>query len=252
MESERVLALEGGLNFRDLGGYPARDGRRIRWRRLFRAGSMNLLTDADYGVLADLGLRAICDLRTAAECEHRPTDWRKIPGLTYWRRDYVQSLGNLEALISGEESSPEAARATMLDIYRALPVEQAPGYRELFRLLAENRLPLVFNCSGGKDRTGLAASLVLSALGTPHEVIVEDYILTNRAFDQEVARKAHSLGPSKLSPEVGQIIGGCHPSYLEVAFAAIADRHGSSDNYLREELGLTAEMRAAIEANLLE
>ena len=73
---ERVLPLRGGRNFRDLGGYRSADGRHVRWRRVFRSGVMNRLTDADRDYLATLEIRASCDLREAHERSLEPSDWR--------------------------------------------------------------------------------------------------------------------------------------------------------------------------------
>jgi len=140
----------------------------------------------------------------------------------------------------------------MIEIYRELPAEQAPAYRELFRLLAEGQLPLVFNCSGGKDRTGLAAALVLSALTVPWDVIIEDYALSNETFNYRRRTSSHSHLTIRISPEVAQVIGGAHTSYLETAFSTISNSYGSVATYVREELGVTDAMLNQIRSNLLE
>jgi protein-tyrosine phosphatase len=138
----------------------------------------------------------------------------------------------------------------MLNIYRGLPAEQAPAYRQLFRLLAEGELPLVFNCSGGKDRTGLAAALVLTALGTPEDVVVEDYLLPNESFGKGTPDKGYAA--LKISPEVVQIVGGTNADFLDAAFSAIRATSGSVSGYLRGELGITPAMLNQIHENLLE
>lgn len=247
---ERVLPLEGGRNFRDLGGYATRDGRRVRWGRLYRSGSMAALTEAAYARLAELGVRVICDLRTTSEREIQPVDWRRVPGLSYWARDYELSFGDLRALLASELPAADQARAAMVTAYRELPFEQAPAYGELFRRLAGGETPLVFNCSAGKDRTGIAAALVLSALGVPEETIVEDYLLTNLAFDRTTsatyARMTH------IAPEVRDAILGVEQTYIRAAFAAIEEAHGSMEGYLEARLGVTEDALGRLQAQLLE
>lgn len=140
IHERRLIPLEGGRNFRDLGGYLTSDGRRVKWRKLFRSGSMAGLTAADYGSLSSLSIKIVCDLRTAQEIE-------------------------------AELSTPKMARAAMIQGYRRLPFEQVPAHRELFRRLAAGDVPLVFNCSAGKDRAGTAAALILSALGVLRDAL---------------------------------------------------------------------------------
>ena len=252
MNPDRMLVLEGGRNFRDRGGYPAADGRTIKWRRLYRSGTLSSLTEADFEKIAALGLKAMCDLRDSTERAKGPTEWSRIPDVSYWARDYAQSLGNLYAIMGSEASTVEEAMATMVDIYRELPVEQGPSYRALLRMLAEGQTPLVFNCSGGKDRTGLGAALVLSVLGTPQEVILEDYALSNQALLQRAPNKEHSNAQLKMPPEVAKLLGGTHPSYLDAAFTSINKTFGSMQAYMREELGVTDEALKEIRAHLLE
>ena len=161
LTSERVLPLEGGRNFRDLGGYATADGGRVKWGRLYRSGSMARLTVADYDYLSKLGIRVVCDLRTTEERHAEPNKWQEIAQLSYWTRDYTMSFGELRRLMASDLATAEQAKAAMLGVYQQLPFEQAPSYRELFRRLAGGELPLAFNCSAGKDRAGTAAALTL-------------------------------------------------------------------------------------------
>ncbi|CAN7183741.1 tyrosine-protein phosphatase [Phenylobacterium sp. LjRoot225] len=247
---ERVILLEGGRNFRDLGGYVARDGRRLKWGRLYRSGSMAALTEAAYVQLAELGVRVICDLRTTSERETSPVDWRKVPNLSYWARDYDLSFGDLRAVIASDLPTAEQASAAMVTAYRELPFEQAPAYGELFRRLADGEAPLVFNCSAGKDRTGVAAALILQALGVPEETIVEDYLLSNLAYDRAASATAAAL--AHIDPEVTAAILGVDDRYIRAALAAIDDAHGSVERYLQDQLGLTGDALGRLEAHLLE
>jgi protein-tyrosine phosphatase len=247
---ERVLPLEGGRNFRDLGGYATQDGRRLRWGRLYRSGSMAALTEAAYAQLAELGVRVICDLRTTSERQENPVDWRRVPNLSYWARDYELSFGDLRAVIASELPTAEAARAAMVTAYRQLPFEQAPAYGELFRRLADDEAPLVFNCSAGKDRTGVAAALILSALGVPEETVIEDYLLSNIAYDRHASPTGARL--AQIAPEVTDAILGVDASYIRAALVAIDAAHGSIAGYLEARLGVTEDALGRLKAQLLE
>jgi protein-tyrosine phosphatase len=252
MTGERVLPLKGGRNFRDMGGYPAADGRRVKWKRLYRSGSMAALTDEDFAHLTGLGMKAIHDLRTIEERQLQPTDHARLPGLAYWARDYDMSFGDLRSLIASEAPTPQQMRGAMEATYRALPFEQAPAYRELFRRLAEGEVPLVFNCSAGKDRTGVAAALILSTLGAHPDTIMEDYLLTNEASNW---RKHHADPRSvvaHLTPEMAQALLGVEAAYLHAAIATMEDRHGSVAGYMRDVLEVTEATQAAIREHLLE
>jgi protein-tyrosine phosphatase len=250
--SERVLPLQGGRNFRDMGGYSVADGRRVKWRRLYRSGVMAALTPGDFEHLAGLGMRTVVDLRTVGERDAQPVDWSHLPDLTYWARDYDKSFGDLRALLAGEAPRPEQLREAMTVTYRTLPVEQAPAYRELFRRLAEGEVPLIFNCSAGKDRTGVAAALILSALGAHADTIMEDYLLTNEAANwRKVHADPRSLA-SQLSPEIAAAILGVDAAYLHAALTSIEERHGSVAGYLREALDVTDPMVERIRDHLLE
>lgn len=256
--AERLLPLEGGRNFRDIGGYATADGRHVKWGRVFRSGSMASLTPADYRYLDGLGIRTVCDLRTNGERTHEPNAWAKAAGIGYWTRDYEKSGGDLGKLVSPDTTAARMKQA-MVAMYRRLPEEQADGYREIFRQLAAGDVPLAFNCSAGKDRAGTAAALILSALGVPDETVFADYALSDRMLARSASHRM--MAGDKDSPwaalatlprAVLAPLMASDPDYIRAAFAAIREKHQSVDNYLRDELGVTPDQLAAIRASLLE
>lgn len=252
----RVLALEGGQNFRDLGGYLTSDGRSVKWGKVFRSGHMALLTTADIDYLSKLQIRTICDLRATRERRSEPTQWHQVANINYWARDYDGGFGELRQLLGSGHPTPQDARAAMIAGYRRLPFEQAAAYRELFARLAEGEVPLVVNCSAGKDRTGTAAALILSALRVPMETIVEDYLLTEEVLDiRRLFPPRAQERRSKLanhSTEVAAAVLKADANYLYAAFEAIRDRHGTMATYLCDELGVTENMLGSIQQHLLD
>jgi protein-tyrosine phosphatase len=256
IDERRIVALEGGRNFRDLGGYRTQDGRCVKWGKIFRSGSMAGLTPADYERLAKLSIKTICDLRTVHEREVEPNNWYRVANIMYWARDYGEGFGELRSLMASSLSTPEAARAAMINGYRRLPFQQAPAYREVFSRLAAGQVPLAFNCSAGKDRAGTAAALILSALGVARESVVEDYLLTDRVIDlksvfMERAQKRNSTLMNQ-SPDLVAAILRSDADYLDAAFDAIEQKHGSVAAYLQDALGLNEEAMSAIRQQLLE
>jgi protein-tyrosine phosphatase len=253
--AERVLPLEGGRNFRDLGGYPAADGKRVRWGKVYRSGTMSGLTPADYDYLADLGIKAVCDFRTAGERKAEPNKWASDRKIAYWARDYDMGFGELGKLLSSKGVTPDQVKATMIEGYRRTPYEQAPGYREMFKRLATGEIPLAFNCSAGKDRAGVAAALLLSALGVPRDVVVADYALSEKVVDfrKEVTGRDNSAfsALAQLPPEVLAPLMRSDPDYIRATFAEIERRHGSVERYLTEMLGVTEADLRAIRQQLL-
>lgn len=254
--AERVLPLEGGRNFRDLGGYPAAGGKRVQWGKVYRSGTMSGLTPADYDYLGDLGVKVVCDFRTAGEREAEPNNWVAERKIAYWARDYDMGFGELGKLLSSKDVTPEQVRATMIEGYRRTPYEQAPAYREMFRRLAGGEVPLAFNCSAGKDRAGVAAALLLSALGVPRETVVADYALSDKVTDfgksmsGDKASRAHSA-LAKLPPELLAPLMRSDPDYIRAMFTEIERRHGSVEAYLKDVLGVTDADLAAIRRQLL-
>jgi protein-tyrosine phosphatase len=254
LDARRVISLEGGRNFRDLGGYRTLDGRRVKWGRLYRSGSMAWLTPADYERLSKLAIKTICDLRTVQERTAEPNRWREVANIGYWAREHSDSFGELRKVIVSGVSTAETARGAMIEGYRQLPFEQAPAHQALFSRLAAGEVPLVFNCAAGKDRAGTAAALILSALGVPRETVVEDYVLTDRVVDLEAIfmdrkRKNELTGQAR---GVVTAILKADPSYLHAALDAVEEKHGTVAAYLQDAVGITEEALFTMRQSLLE
>lgn len=250
-----LLPLEGGFNLRDMGGYATADGRTVRRGMLFRSGIMSMLTEADERYLAGLGIATVCDLRRPGERLRDPTRWCEPAGVFYWSRDFTESSGVLGELLRGAVTSPAEVRAKMIYLYSEMLVDHAPSYRMMFERLAAGHVPLLFNCSAGKDRTGIGAMLILSALGVPRDAIVEDYLLTNVYADFS-RMFAHSGGggfeeEARVDPAVLAPLLAADADYLAAAFGSLDRDHGGIDAYL-SSLGVDAAVRARLQDMLLD
>ena len=173
------MSLSGCVNFRDLGGYPAADGSRIRWRQLFRADGLTRLDEDDCSHLSDLGLATVIDLRTQGELDERGSFPRHTLAVAYHHLPLTDVLPPTEDLARYDEPSFVTRR------YEDLFAQGAASLARAVDVLAEpGALPAVFHCSAGKDRTGVLAAIVLGFLGVPREVIVEDYALERASHDR--------------------------------------------------------------------
>jgi protein-tyrosine phosphatase len=241
----RHLNLAGASNFRDLGGYAARDGRRVRWRQLFRSNHLGHLTAEDVAVLRRLGVRCAFDFRGRDErgealCGIEEIETHSLPV----EPTVVAALRAIHA--TGRMSTAEDALEVMRESYRGYVENSTPRFRALFQHLLEDRAPLVIHCTAGKDRTGFACALILHTLGVPDEVIAEDYLLTNQYYRRDPTVS------SDLPVDVRQVLGTVHNSFLAAAFEAIDAGYGSLDNYIRDGLGIGMAERQALHARYLE
>lgn len=249
---QRVLPLEGGQNFRDLGGYRTTDGRTVKWGLLYRSGAMNNLTLKDYETLRARGIRSVCDFRDTRERAVAPVQWPAGAKPAVFADDYEMD-SNFRALMKPGLNGEQAA-TLMAEGYRDIPFRFAGQYKRMFAQLAAGNAPLAFNCSAGKDRTGVAAALLLTALGVPYATVMDDYLLSNQYFkpDRMKADPQAAEFAKRVSPDALKAMMGVDRRYLDAAFDALRSRPGGLEGYYRNELGVDEVMKKALRARYLE
>lgn len=259
MDSRPLLA--GAPNFRDMGGYRTRDGRRVRHNLVFRSEGMAELTQDDLDVVRGLGIRLICDLRSERERKQLATRWPEDSPVSTLHLNITADLraghGAMTRILL-DSPSAEGATQAMLATYRHFPIAFAGRLLQLFeQILAGTSLPLVFHCAAGKDRTGFVAALLLSALDVPRDDIVEDYLLTTRRWSGprcEAALKQAFFATFGAEPpaSVIQPLMAVKEEYLAAAFDVIEQQYKTIDDYLEQVAGLGTEQRRALQDLLLE
>ncbi|MBB3047847.1 protein-tyrosine phosphatase [Litorivivens lipolytica] len=244
IEFQRRLDLEGAPNIRDLGGYETLDGSTTRWGRIFRAGRLSSLTARDKAQLQQFNLRVICDFRREDEYLQDITDLgdfaeAAIHNLAISPGDHTRSI----AMTDFNSVSGEQMFEWMVLINRELALKQTQTYRRMFELLLETEDGgFLFHCSAGKDRTGFAAALILSALDVPRDTIMEDYLLTAQYYppkgELEYLASKYTDSSRDVDLSAYQALMDTREEYLSAAFSAIEEHYDSVDTYLSGELGI--------------
>lgn len=256
---ESSIRLEGAPNFRDLGGLPAAAGGTVRYGRVFRSGNLVHLTDTDVARLNALGIRTVIDFRHEFEVDAFGID-RLPPGAS--RVSLPITAGGMDA------STHEALRRGDLTALPDLTVANRNFVRnnrrelgELLRILGEpGNLPAIFHCIGGKDRTGIAAAILLSALGVPWSNVQTDYLATNdqiaMGVDEQLAHLARTTGykgtQSTASREAARRFFVLEARYIDAAREEMIARAGSVDDYIQSDLKVSPVVVARLRRELVE
>ena len=251
---ERRMPLEGSVNFRDLGGYPAGGAKTVRWGQIFRSDNLARLTDRDIEMLECLELATVVDFRTEAEIERSPD---RLPA-----RDRLRYL---HMPIQHGEHDPAAAferikkgdhqwlsEDFMAEGYMRSIDDFAPLWARFFNTLASaDRRPLVFHCTGGKDRTGTAAALILSVLGVADGIIVHDYALSAGYIAGVLETIYAQLEEMGVDPRGVAPYFTVTPSRMRRLLAHIEKTCGSAADYLVDRAGVDSGVIRRLKSDLL-
>ena len=257
-----MTLLKSAPNFRDVGGLPTRDGRSVRAGLVYRSDALDALDADDLAVLASLSPRVCCDLRSDGERLQRPHRW---PAGAEPRVLNLAVATDIRVLMPElvrdlrSNATAEGASALMRHLYRDLPTVCVPVLKQVFALLLDDQaehLPLVVNCTAGKDRTGFVVAMLLNAVGVPEEAVLADYLRSNHASNREslqrkVSHLLHELLGAKAPPEMLAAIIAARQDYLDAALGKITADHGSVDGYLRDAIGLDDAHRERLASRLL-
>ncbi|MGW1547395.1 tyrosine-protein phosphatase [Streptomyces sp. NPDC002346] len=254
--------LAGVRNFRDVGGLPTTDGRRVRYGRLFRSGHLAHATDEDAAFLGGLGLHTIFDFRNAADHRLDGLDVDlpgvrnvNIPlsdpadGAEFWRMVHDGDIEQLRSILADGKGA-----ARMTASYKSIIRDRTAEHSRVLHALAEDSVPALMHCAAGKDRAGLSIAVSLLAVGVEREAIEADYLKSNDPHRRYKVRRTDTSATG-MSPEVMELLSplfDARAEYLAQAFSTIEETWGSTDRYLAEGLKLTPEILERLRGRLLD
>lgn len=248
---EDATELATRYNVRDLGGCTTAEGRRVRTGLVYRSAAPCRLSVMARDRFAGFGIRLVIDLRSNAERDHAPGEL----GVETWTRDHDASGADLVRAWRNPDLTAERAGALMTEVYRALPEAQAEAIAELFRRIAAGSLPLLIHCAAGKDRTGVAAALLLASLGVPRTAIESDFLRTRGDVGRallETRAAMTRVGAHVDRAGVLERIAYVYPDYLRAMFDAMDERHGSVAGYIHDHLKLDRAVVKAMRCRMLD
>lgn len=252
-----LIELDGTCNTRDQGGMETVTGQRVRAKKLIRSDGLEKLTDNDIRILVDeCDLRTVIDLRTDVEQKAAPDPIDRMPevkfvslpvlagsavGLTH--EHSLRSLWDEFLKLKGDPMGVISKTYPLMLLGDA----GVAAYKQLFEiLLAQEEGAVLWHCSEGKDRTGVASMLILFTLGVPPATIMEDYLATNLFARQKMKRIANDLKKVHVADKSDEALLAlicAHKEYMDAAMEAVEGKYGSLDAYLTEALDLTPEKR---------
>ena len=261
---DREIHLEGTSNTRDIGGYLTSDLRTIRRGQIIRSENLSRLTASDFQKLEEIGVKTVIDLRTDREHDQSPTVWLgdNPPRFFHFpigdaRNDWFNAQ---RKLMKSNRFTEEQALEHMVEGYRMIAEVGPPSYQKLMDLvLDQSNWPILIHCNAGKDRAGVATTLILEALGVDRETIMEEFLLTNEIgrtkekamFLSKKRKSSRNVGRRSRGPSASAWfpIVGVQPEMLEAFYASVDEQYGSMDAFLTE-MGVDQDARGALVASL--
>lgn len=252
------LLAEGIHNLRDYGGYEAAEGARVRTGLLYRSGQHRDASDDDLAMVQGLDIRTIIDLRGVSERTRFPC--RRHGAFAAEVIAFEGETSNSPPHEGGGGQvtmTPERAYDRMIAVYTRMPVNPAmiDMFTRYFAALEARDGASLVHCFAGKDRTGIAAALLMHVLGVHHDDIVAEFLLTNEAPDpsilarQSLPRMEEAYGP--IPPEALQNLMGVREEYIATYWSQVTQSHGSVDAYLAQTLGVDDTRKARLRERLL-
>jgi protein-tyrosine phosphatase len=254
--------LAGVRNFRDVGGLPATDGRRVRFGVLFRSGHLAHATAEDAAFLAGLGLHTVFDFRNAADQKLEGPDVT-LPGVRnvnlplsdpadgaeFWKMVRDGDLDQLREILDGGKGADR-----MIASYRSIITDRTAEHSRVLHALAEDSVPVLMHCAAGKDRAGLSIAVTLLALGVERDAIVEDYLKSNEKHRRYKVKRS-GTSDAAYSAEVMELLSplfDARAEYLTAAFETVERTWGGVDAYLERGLRITPGTRERLRDRLLD
>lgn len=244
MPHNRIVALDGPLNFRDVGGYQNDLGQSVKWNKIYRSDSLSSLSYKDKIKLAKLKVTVDCDLRSSYEKHSAPDDlWASVKyvNVPVYSDDPRENKSE-NKLFRFFHHLPDLHDNFIGQIYQQtlLNTHSQEEFAKVFAelLILPSNQALVYHCSAGKDRTGMMSALILMALGVDNDTIARDYLLTNELYDFAIKRNLPSNDEISAMVAKMNITKGEGTAILGIT-ETIKQGWGSFDTFFKKELGFS-------------
>ena len=242
-EEHRKILLDGTSNTRELGGYKTKDGKSLKWGVLYRSDKLSELTDPDQKYLTQLGIKTVIDFRSEEEKQNEPD---QVPSNLKYIEMPIEADGairpKVEAILKGDLN--EDVGAILIETNKEFISDFSGVFKSFIESLVENQEPTLFHCTAGKDRAGFAAALVLLAVGVPEEIVIEDYMKTNKYTEetiQDYINKINLYSLGNVDAEILRPLLGVEERFIRAALDEIKLNYGSVESFIKDGLEIPDE-----------
>lgn len=246
--TQRLVRVQGALNFRDVGGYKTINGQTVAWGKVYRSADVSKLTDHDLQTLEQKHIRSVFDFRGKQEAAAAPD---RLPANT----QYQLCPAGSDSLPSATQMAGYLKQGGFLEKFYSDPTPFGARYKPLFQQLLT--LPadeaVMYHCTGGRDRTGIATALFLYALQVPENTIEADFTASNVYLQPMHSRMFKGLQQlTGMDEDSIRKAMELRPELMRLMFAGIKKQYGSVEQFFEKELGIGAqEMKVLREKYLL-
>ena len=242
-EEHRKILLDGTSNTRELGGYKTKDGKSLKWGVLYRSDKLSELTDPDQKYLTQLGIKTVIDFRSEEEKQNEPD---QVPSNLKYIEMPIEADGairpKVEAILKGDLN--EDVGAILIETNKEFISDFSGVFKSFIESLVENQEPTLFHCTAGKDRAGFAAALVLLAVGVPEEIVIEDYMKTNKYTEetiQDYINKINLYSLGNVDAEILRPLLGVEERFIRAALDEIKLNYGNVESFIKDGLEIPDE-----------
>ncbi len=252
---ERLIDMQGTVNFRDIGGFQVSETHQVAWGKIFRSGHLNKLNKKEHDYFSSLNIENIIDFRGDAMVK-RFRDKVPNPKAINWIRLPIESKGlemrKLGIKILNDDLKDFDAAKILTKSYRGFISHSQAEVKAVFQAILQAENATLIHCTAGKDRTGFFIALILLTLGVPKETIIADFMASNGFRKKENERVLNNVKKlTDITPLLPLI--NVQLNYLEGSFQELESRFGTAENYLIKEVGITeAEIKLLKEKYLSE
>lgn len=247
--AQQNVNIEGSPNFRSLSGISNKEGKKIKEKIIYRSGNFPKLSENDITIFNSLNINTIVDFRNDDEISKDP-DFIPQGQKIVTKRAMIgsidpKSMGRFMEVLKNPDFKSSDVDSLLVNANRNF-VENIHDFKPFFDAISQENTVVLFHCSAGKDRTGIASSLLLHILDVPKEEIMLDYLHSNEAASKI---KINSFGG--VPQERMAMLMGVKATWLEAAWDGIIKKYGSIDSMLFKEFGIDQKIKQKIKNKYL-